>query len=44
MVALHIGVLFQQEKMRTDTRPFLEKFDELSQRLDEFLADNEVSV
>ena len=40
MVALHIGVLFQQEKMRTDTQPFHEKFEELSVKLDEFLADN----
>ena len=40
MVALHIGVLYQQEKMRTDTRPFQEKFDELSHKLDEFLANN----
>lgn len=43
MIALHIGVLFQQEKMRTDTRPFQEKFEELSTRLDEFLKDNEES-
>ena len=40
MVALHIGTLFQQERMRTDTRPFQEKFEELSIKLDEFLADN----
>ena len=40
MVALHIGVLYQQEKMRTDTRPFQEKFDELSHILDEFLTNN----
>lgn len=40
MVALHIGVLFQQERMCTDTRPYQEKFEELSNRLDEFLADN----
>ena len=40
MIALHIGVLYQQERMRTDTRPFLEKFEELSVRLDEFLAEN----
>ena len=40
MVALHIGVLFQQEKMRTETQPFHEKFEELSVNLDEFLADN----
>jgi cell division protein ZapA (FtsZ GTPase activity inhibitor) len=43
MIALHIGVLFQQERMRTDTRPFQEKFEELSTRLDEFLKDNEES-
>lgn len=40
MIVLHIGVLYQQEKMRTDTRPFQEKFEELSVKLDEFLADN----
>ena len=40
MVALHIGTLFQQERMRTDTRPFQEKFEELSIKLDDFLADN----
>ena len=40
MVALHIGVLFQQEKQRTDTRPFQEKFEELGNKLDEFLAGN----
>ena len=40
MVALHIGTLYQQERMRTDTRPFEEKFEELSIKLDEFLADN----
>lgn len=43
MIALHIGVLFQQEKMRTDTRPFQEKFEELSMKLDEFLKGNEES-
>lgn len=43
MIALHIGVLFQQERMRTDTRPFQEKFEELSMRLDEFLNNNEES-
>lgn len=43
MIVLHIGVLFQQERMRTDTRPFQEKFEELSTRLDEFLKDNEES-
>ena len=41
MVALHIGTLYQQERMRTDTRPFQEKFAELSMRLDEFLKENE---
>ena len=40
MIVLHIGVLYQQEKMRTDTRPFQEKFEELSVKLDEFFADN----
>ena len=40
MVALHIGTLYQQERMSTDTRPFEEKFEELSVKLDEFLADN----
>ena len=40
MVALHLGTLYQQERMRTDTRPFEEKFEELSVKLDEFLADN----
>ena len=44
MVALHIGALYQQEKMRTDTRPFQKKFEELSNKLDEFLADNEEHV
>ena len=44
MVALHIGVLYQQEKMRTDTRPFEEKFEELNTRLDEFFADSEEHV
>ena len=44
MVALHIGVLFQQERMRTDTRPFQEKFEELEKKLDEFLADNGAAV
>lgn len=39
MILLHIGVLYQQEKMRTDTRPFQEKFKELSARLDDFLAE-----
>ena len=40
MVALHLGTLYQQERMRADTRPFEEKFEELSIKLDEFLADN----
>ena len=40
MVALHIGALYQQERMRTDTRPFQEKFEELSIKLEDFLADN----
>ena len=44
MVALHIGVLYQQEKMRTDTQPFLEKFEELGSRIDEFLAEDEKHV
>ena len=44
MVALHLGTLYQQERMRTDTRPFEEKFEELSVKLDEFLADNGESV
>jgi hypothetical protein len=30
--------------MRTDTRPFEEKFEELSIKLDEFLADNGENV
>ena len=44
MVALHIGVMYQQEKMRTDTRPYQEKFEELSMRLDEYLAENDLHV
>ena len=40
MVALHIGVLYQQESMRTDTQPFLKKFEELDSMLDEFFAGN----
>jgi cell division protein ZapA (FtsZ GTPase activity inhibitor) len=44
MIALHIGTLYQQEKMRTDTRPFLKKFEELSTQLDEFFTDNEEHV
>ena len=44
MIALHIGVLYQQEKMRTDTRPFQDKFKELDDMLDDFLADNEEHI
>ena len=44
MIALHIGVLYQQEKMRTDTLPFQKKFEELSTKLDEFLSENEEHV
>lgn len=44
MVALHIGTLYQQEKMRTNTQPFLEKFEELESRIDEFLEENEKHV
>ena len=44
MIALHIGVLYQQERMRTDTLPFQEKFEELSIKLDEFLAESEKHV
>ena len=44
MIALHIGVLYQQEKMRTDTRPFQEKFEELSIKLDEILDKHEEHV
>ena len=44
MVALHLGTLYQQERMRTDTRPFEEKFEELSMRLDEYLAENGLHV
>ena len=44
MIALHIGALYQQEKMRTDTRPFQEKFEELSIKLDEFLDKYEEHV
>ena len=44
MIALHIGVMYQQEKMRTDTRPYQEKFEELSIRLDEYLAENDLHV
>jgi cell division protein ZapA (FtsZ GTPase activity inhibitor) len=44
MIALHIGVLHQQEKMRTDTRPFLEKFEDLSLRLDDFLEGRERGI
>ena len=44
MIALHIGTLYQQEKKRTDTRPFQEKFEELSIKLDEFLDEHEANV
>ena len=44
MIALHIGALYQQEKMRTDTRPFQEKFEELSIKLDEYLDKHEEHV
>lgn len=44
MIALHIGVMYQQEKMRTDTRPYQEKFEELSIKLDEFMAENDITV
>jgi len=44
MIALHIGVLYQQERMRTDTLPFQEKFEELSIKLDKFLAESEKHV
>ena len=40
IIALHIGVLYQQEKMRTDTRPYQEKFEELDKKIDEYLAEN----
>jgi hypothetical protein len=30
--------------MRTDTQPFLEKFEELGAKLDELLAENEEHV
>ena len=44
MIVLHIGTMYQQEKMRTDTRPFLQKFEELSIQLDDFLASSEEHV
>ena len=44
MIALHIGVMYQQEKMRTDTRPYQEKFEELSIKLDEYMAENDITV
>lgn len=44
MAALHIGTLFQQEKKRTDTRPYQEKFEELSNKLNEYLTDNNINV
>ena len=42
MVALHIGTMYQQEKMRTDTRPYQDKFEELSIKLDEYLEKNDI--
>ena len=44
MVALHIGVMYQQEKMRTDTRPYQEKFEELSIKLDEYFEESGINV
>ena len=44
MIALHIGVMYQQEKMRTDTRPYQEKFEELSIKLDEYMVENDITV
>ena len=44
MVALHIGALYQQERMRTDTQPFLKKFEELGTQIEEFLEENEKHV
>lgn len=44
MIALHIGVLYQQEKMRTDTRPYQNKIEELSIKLDEYMAENDITV
>ena len=44
MVALHIGTLYQQERMRTDTQPFLKKFEELGTQIEEFLEENEKHV
>lgn len=44
MIALHIGVMYQQEKMRTDTRPYQEKFEELNVMLDEYLEKNDIDV
>lgn len=44
MIALHIGVMYQQERMRTDTLPYQEKFEELSIKLDEYMVKNELSV
>ena len=44
MVALHIGVMYQQEKMRTDTRPYQEKFEELSIKLEEYFEESGINV
>ena len=44
MVALHIGVMYQQEKMRTDTRPYQEKFEELNIKLNEYLEESGLQV
>lgn len=44
MVALHLGTLYQQERMRTDTQPFLKKFEELGTQIDELLEENEKHV
>lgn len=41
MIALHIGVLYQQEKVRTDTQPFLDKFKELTIKLDDYLREQD---
>jgi hypothetical protein len=34
--------MYQQEKMRTDTRPYQDKFEELSIKLDEYLEKNDI--
>ena len=44
MIVLHIGTMYQQEKMRTAPRPFLQEFEELSIQLDDFLASSEEHV